>query len=316
MHVLTPVPYRKTLFLTRSVLFRYFFWLTVISILVLACYAVSLPSASLALEIPPLQGYVNDYAGMLSFGTKTELEKELQAFEQTDSTQIVILTVPSLEGEALEEFSIRVADSWEVGQKQKDNGIILLVAKQERKMRIEVGRGLEGRMTDLMAGRIIDLVIKPKFKRGDFDGGFIAGVHALMDGARGEFQADDQQQVRSTERLLQFFSFLLFGLAVLIVLGNISRVMAGISGAIGFPLLAHDVFPIGGIVMVLLGIIGFITGLLIPSIITAGRRGAGEAWPGGAAHWGSGGISGGGRFGGGFSGGGGRFGGGGASGSW
>ncbi|MEW6586145.1 MAG: TPM domain-containing protein, partial [Nitrospirota bacterium] len=95
-----------------------------------------------ALDVPPLQGYVNDYAGMMSSRTKTTLENELRSFEQTDSTQIVILTIPSLEGEVLEEFSIKVADAWKIGQATKDNGVILLVAKQERKIRIEVGRGL------------------------------------------------------------------------------------------------------------------------------------------------------------------------------
>ncbi len=286
-------------------------------ILYLASCIFLCASSVYALEVPQLHSYVNDYAGMLSFGTRTELEKELQAFEETDSTQIVILTVPSLEGEVLEEFSIRVADSWKIGQRQKDNGVILLVAKQERKIRIEVGRGLEGRMTDLMAGRIIDLVIKPKFKRGDFDGGFVSGVHALMDGVRGEFRAEDEQQVRGIEKLWQFFSFLMFGLVILIVIGNVSRVMAGISGAVGLPLLTHQVFSIGGMVMVVMGIIGFISGVLIPSIITAGRRiSGGGVWPGATPHWRSGGISGSGGFGGGFSGGGGGFGGGGASGSW
>jgi len=126
------------------------------------------PSAA-ALDIPKLQGYVNDYAGMISPETKKGLEAELQHFEATDSTQIVVLTVPSLEGEDLEGFSIRVADAWKIGQRVKDNGVIFLIAKEEKKIRIEVGRGLEGRMTDLMAGRIIDLVVKPRFKRGDFD---------------------------------------------------------------------------------------------------------------------------------------------------
>jgi len=122
---------------------------------------------------------------MISPSAKTELEKELRSFEKTDSTQIVILTIPSLEGEVMEEFSIRVAEAWKIGQKGKDNGIIFIVAKQERKMRIEVGRGLEGRLTDLMAGRIVDLVVKPRFKREDFDGGFVAGVSSLIDATRG-----------------------------------------------------------------------------------------------------------------------------------
>jgi len=274
-------------------------------------------SMAFALRVPQLQSYVNDYAGMISSQTKAELENELKAFEQTDSTQVVILTIPSLEGEDLEEFSIRVADTWKIGQKNKDNGIILLVAQQERKLRIEVGRGLEGRLTDLMAGRIIDLVMKPRFKRGDFDGGFLAGVHALMDGVRGEFHADDRQHVQKTDKISQFLSLLLFGIIMIVVLGGLSRVIAGISGAVGLPLLAQTVFPVGIILTVILGIVGLIAGLLIPFILAAGRRSRrGGVWPGGGMYWGGGGISGGGDFGGGFSGGGGGFGGGGASGGW
>ena len=254
---------------------------------------------------------------MISPQTKTKLENELRAFERTDSTQAVILTIPSLEGEVLEEFSIRVADSWKVGQKNKDNGIILLLAQQDRKIRIEVGKGLEGRLTDMMAGRIIDLVLKPRFKRGDFDGGFIAGVHALMDATRGEFQADERKSVQKPERISQFLSFLVFGTIMILLLGSMSRVMGGMSGAIGLPLLAKMVFPVGIILTVILAIAGLIAGLFIPFIFSAGRHSRrGGVWPGGGIYWGGGGASGGGDFGGGFSGGGGGFGGGGASGGW
>jgi uncharacterized protein len=295
---------------------KYFYHLNRL-ILYLSCCIFFLSSTVFALEVPHLQGYVNDYAGIISPQAKTELENELRAFEQTDSTQIVILTISSLEGEALEEFSIRVADSWKIGQKYKDNGIILLVGHQERKIRIEVGRGLEGRLTDLMAGRIIDLVLKPRFKRGDFDGGFIAGVHALIDATRGEFQADERRNVQKPERISQFLSLLVFGTIMILMLGSMSRVMGGISGAVGLPVLAKMIFPVGIILTVILAIVGLIAGLLIPSIFSSGRLSRrGGAWPGGGINWGGGGVSGGGDFGGGFSGGGGGFGGGGASGGW
>ena len=97
-----------------------------------------------ALDVPKVQGYVNDYADMISAPAKAALENELKAFEQTDSTQIVILTIPSLEGEVIEDFGIKVAEAWKIGQKGKDNGVIFLVSKQDKKIRIEVGRGLEG----------------------------------------------------------------------------------------------------------------------------------------------------------------------------
>ena len=123
-------------------------------------------SGAYALDVPQLKGYVNDYANMISPQAAAQLENELKAFERSDSTQIVILTVPSLEGEVLEEYGIKVAEAWKIGWKGKDNGVISLVAKQDRKMRIEVGSGLEGKLTDLTAGRIVDLVVKPRFKEG------------------------------------------------------------------------------------------------------------------------------------------------------
>ena len=278
-------------------------------------------SSAHALDVPKLRGYVNDYANIISPSARTELEKELRSFEETDSTQIVILTIPSLEGEVIEEFSIRVADAWKIGQKGKDNGIIFIVAKQERKMRIEVGRGLEGRMTDLMAGRIVDLVVKPRFKRGDFDGGFLAGVSSLIDATRGEFKVDVTQRPARRERSSQLFTFLIFGGIALLILGSISRILGGAAGAIALPSIAHFTgFSLGLGAAAVLALLGFGAGLLLPLLFSAGGRyRGGGVWPGGG-FFGTGGSSGGGGFSGGGSdfggGGGGGFGGGGASGDW
>ena len=200
-------------------------------ILLLCC----LPFAAYGLDVPRLQGYVNDYAGMISPSAKSKIEEELRAFEQSDSTQIVILTIPSLEGENIEEFSIKVAEVWKIGQQRKDNGVLFIVSKQERKIRIEVGRGLEGKLTDLMAGRIIDQVIKPRFKQGDFDGGFITGVSALIDGTRGEFKAEQRPVQRRQKGFPPFLTFLLFFGIFILILGSISRILGGIAGAIGLP---------------------------------------------------------------------------------
>jgi uncharacterized protein len=147
-----------------------------------------LPLNVAALEVPKLNGYVNDLADVISPGTELKIEHFLRGFESSDSTQLVILTIESLQGATLEEYSLSVAESWKIGQKGKDNGALLLIAKQERQMRIEVGYGLEGRLTDLLAGRIIDNEIKPRFKAGDFDGGVIAGVTAMAEAVRGEYQ--------------------------------------------------------------------------------------------------------------------------------
>jgi len=124
-----------------------------------------LPLTAAALEVPKVSGYVNDHAALISSATELKIENFLRGFEGSDSTQLVVLTIDSLEGESLEEYSLKVAESWKLGQKDKDNGALLLIAKQDRKMRIEVGYGLEGKLTDLLAGRIIDNEIKPLFKR-------------------------------------------------------------------------------------------------------------------------------------------------------
>ena len=140
-----------------------------------------------ALPVPQLSGHVNDYARMISPAAAQGLERELTKFETSNSTQIVVLTIPGLKGEALEDFSIKVAESWKIGHKDIDNGVIFLVAKDDRKVRIEVGRGLEGKLTDLIAGRIVRNVVIPRFRTGDFDGGITAGVSSIMEIVRGEY---------------------------------------------------------------------------------------------------------------------------------
>lgn len=287
------------------------------AILYLVSFFLLLSSFAYALDVPKLQGYVNDYANMISPSAKAQLENELRIFEQTDSTQVVILTVPSLEGEAIEDFSIKAAESWKIGQKGKDNGIIFIAAKQERKMRIEVGRGLEGRLTDLTAGRIIDLVVKPRFKRGDFDGGFIAGVSSLIDATRGEFKADGNRRTGRHENFSRLFTFLIFGAIIMLAIGGISRTLSGIAGAIGLPaLMSLTLFQPGLIGLIVFAFIGFGAGFFLPLLFSSGGHYSGGGfWPGGGFS-GTGSGSGGSDFGGGFSGGGGSFGGGGASGDW
>jgi uncharacterized protein len=282
-----------------------------------------LPFTAYGLDVPRLQGYVNDYAGMISPPAKSKIEEGLRAFEQSDSTQIVILTIPSLEGENIEEFGIKVAETWKIGQQVKDNGVLFIVSKQEKKIRIEVGRGLEGKLTDLMAGRIIDQVVKPRFKQGDFDGGFIAGVSSLIDATRGEFKADRRSARQRQRGVPPFLTiFLFFGIFTLI-LGSLSRVLGGVTAAIGLPTFVYlAVLPVGIPLMILLAIAGFGGGFFLPGLFSSGRyrkddgrhRGGGFFYGPGTGGF----FSGGGGFGGGggFSGGGGSFGGGGASGGW
>lgn len=145
-----------------------------------------------ALPVPALSGRVNDYGSMISAQARADIEAKLQQFEVTESTQIVILTVPSLEGDPIEDFSIRVADAWKIGHKGSDNGVLLIVSRDDRKMRIEVGYGLEGKLTDLLSGRIIRDEISPLFKAGQVDAGFVRAVDVLIAVAHGEYKAKPQ----------------------------------------------------------------------------------------------------------------------------
>lgn len=171
-------------------------------------------SSAVALDIPRLNGYINDHAGMIPASTELKLEQYLEKFEQTDSTQIAVLTLTSLEGEDLDETSLRVAEQWQLGQSQHDNGLLLFIAKEDRKIRIEVGHGLEGRLTDLLAGRIIDDEISPHFKQGDFSGGIIAGVISMGEAVRGEYTGTGKRpkKKRSSFGWLMMLLFLAPGL--------------------------------------------------------------------------------------------------------
>jgi len=146
----------------------------------------------LAIPVPALSGRVNDYASMISAPTRAEIEAKLQQLEATESTQIVILTVPSLQGDPIENFSIKVAEAWKIGHKGSDNGVLLIVSRDDHKVRIEVGYGLEGKLTDLLAGRIIRDEIYPAFKIGQFDAGFSRAVEVLIAAVHGEYKAKPQ----------------------------------------------------------------------------------------------------------------------------
>jgi uncharacterized protein len=287
----------------------------------LVLFLALFPFTVSALPVPPLVAHTNDYAGILSAPTKQELERELTQFEKTDSTQIVVLTIRSLEGENLEEYSIKVAEAWKVGRKGVDNGAILLIARDERKIRIEVGRGLEGKLTDLVSGQIIRNRIAPKFKAGDFDAGVKDGVHAIMEVVRGEFKGAEQTLRHPKKSATPIFTLLIFLFVALVFAGAISKVLGAVTGSVGLPVAAKLSFPflslsvLGG-----LAVLGLVTGLLLSALFSAGGRpgrgGRGGGFWGGPFIGGGGWGSGGGGDSGGFSGGGGDFGGGGASGDW
>jgi uncharacterized protein len=265
---------------------------------------------------------VNDYADMLPPEAERRLETLLKELEEKDSTQVAVLTIPSLAGDSLEDFSMRVAERWKIGRKGFDNGVILIVSRDDRKVRIEVGYGLEGRLTDLTAGRIIRDRIVPEFRAGRFDQGVLNGVAALTEVVRGEFQAPAQPPIgpaaSGAEDLMPFllvFVFLVF------MLGRVSRPLGTAGGGLLMPFLGHMALAPGPLMLLGLGGIGLVVGYVIASIAGAsssmgprppGRGGYGGGFPIDFPR-GGGGFSAGG---GGFSGGGGGFGGGGASGSW
>ena len=265
-------------------------------------------------EVPGYQGYVNDYASMMSAEVRAKLEGDLQAFDISDSTQVAILTIDSLEGDPLEDFSIRVVDQWKIGQKGKDNGMLFLAVKNDRKIRIEVGQGLEHVLTDLAAGRIIDSIITPRFKAGRFDEGFEAGVLAIIQTTRGEYTPEPgtrRGQGDGEPPLL--FKYFFFVVALIAFLGTNSRTLGVVAGGAIVPIMFFMGLsgPIGWPLLLMLILIGALSGLLLPLLLSGMmKHGGGGYYMGGGGFGSSGGGGGFGGFGGG------GFGGGGASGSW
>jgi uncharacterized protein len=288
----------------------------------LICWAF----AALAdVAVPPLTGRVVDQTGTLSNSDIASLSQTLQDFEAKKGSQVAVLIVPTTAPETIEQYSIRVADAWKVGRKKVDDGAILLVAKNDRKLRIEVGYGLEGALTDVTSKRIIDEYIVPKFKTGDFAGGIWAGVDRVIKVIDGEPlpPPQPQQDYGSSGDFEELFNpFLIFGIFIVgaVLRGLFGRLFGsaatgGVAGVLVW-MLVGSVFA-----SVIVAFIAFMFTLIGESVASTGGRGGnlrgggfGGVIPGGG--WSGGGSRGRGGFGGGFSGGGGGFGGGGASGSW
>ncbi len=260
--------------------------------------------------VPTLTARVTDLTGTLSGQAVTRLEAKLAAFEAKKGSQIAVLMVPTTLPEDIEQYGIRVAEAWKLGRKGVDDGAILLVAKNDRRVRIEVGYGLEGALPDVIANRIITETITPHFKQGDYDGGVEAGVDQMIAVVDGEpLPAPD----RKWERNNGLGNLLPLLLVVVFVASGVLRALfgrlfgslatGGLAGTIAF-VLSH-LLPIG----LGAGALGFLFALLLGS--TRGWS-TGGGWGGGLGGFGGSGGGGGG----GFSGGGGGFGGGGASGSW
>lgn len=263
------------------------------------------------MPVPPLTARVIDLTGLLSGGAVNRIESELAALEAHKGSQIAVLIVPTTSPEDIEQFGIRVADQWKLGRKGVDDGAILLIAKDDRRVRIEVGYGLEGALPDAVANRIIDETIAPHFKAGDFDGGVEAGVRQMISVVNGE---PLPQPDRKWERHRGVQNILPLALMVVLVASGILRALfgrvmgsaaaGGLAGVIAWFLTHVLALGLGA------GVLAFLFALLLGS--SRGWSSSGGGFGGGAGGWG-GGL---GTGAGGFSGGGGRFGGGGASGSW
>ena len=231
-------------------------------------------------DIPEHGGrWVHDLADVLSATMESRLENILAAERDSTSNQISVLIINSLEGGSLEEYSLRVAEKWQPGQRDKDNGVLLLISIDDRQVRIETGYGLEGSLTDAISSRIIRNEIAPRFRNGDYDGGVEAAVMAIISAIAGEYVNDEPVSQKRNAKGSPLTTIII----IIIIIILVSRNKRGGGGRGGWSAGRGWIGPLGGL---------------------------------GGGAWGSRGGFGGGGFGGGSFGGGGGFGGGGASGSW
>ena len=249
----------------------------------LALLAVSAPgTVSAALPIPPSPDRrVSDFAGALAPADRDRLEARLVERERTSRNQVVVAIFRSLQGESLEDYSVRLAETWKVGQKGLDNGVIFLIFLEDRKMRIEVGYGLEGVLTDATSSAILSQEVAPRFREGKIAAGIAAGLDAIDAAIKGEYRADGR---RASSRDGSIPALIPIGFTLLVILGLVLSAQRNAMRA-------------------------------RRNGWTGGSRGWGP-YIGGGGFGGFGGGSSGGGSGGGFSGGGGSFGGGGSSGNW
>lgn len=233
-------------------------------------------------------GYVSDRAALLSPQAKLQLETQLREFERETSNQIVVATFPSMEGGSLEDISMSIAQKWKAGQKDRNNGVLFLIFKEDRRMRIEVGYGLEGVLTDALSAQIIRNEVTPYFREGEYEGGILSGVRAILSATKGEYQALAPKPNEGTIELIKMI--LLIALIIFTIdfirYAVYWRAHRGYQGAYRF----WEWFFTFAILW-----------LILRAILTSRSR---SGWSSGSGG------------GGGFSGGGGSFGGGGASGRW
>ncbi len=290
-------------------------WLALLAL----CLVHATPLQAQALQpIPRLEARVTDLTGTLTAGEQADLEQKLAAFEARKGAQIAVLVVPSTQPEAIEQYSIRVVEAWKLGRGKPDDGVLLLLAKDDHTLRIEVGRGLEGALTDATSNRIIDETIVPLLKQGQYSAGINAGAAQIMQVVDGEALPPPDTSWKGGRGSLWnalpalFIGYLVVSSILRAVFGRVggAAVTGGVMGAMVW-FISQTLFVALG-----LGVLGFVLALVLGmgggGFASGGRGGFGGLGGGGFG----GGLGGGGFGGGGFGGGGGSFGGGGASGRW
>ncbi len=280
-------------------------WLIIFLLYLLPFSQLAVTASAQEVAVPTLTARVTDLTGTLTAEQRSTLEDRLQTLETQKGSQIAVLMLPTTQPETIEEYGIRVVERWKLGREKIDDGVLLLIAKDDRKLRIEVGYGLEGALPDIIAKRIIAEDISPHFKQGDFYGGIVAGITRIDAVIQGEAlpapqpKADGGSSVESYLPFLIFFA-LISGAILRSIFGTVPGALIN-GGLVGF---ATTLLGGGLIFAIIFGIVAFFFALI---------KGGGSGLGGGGFGGGGGGFSSGG---GGFSGGGGGFGGGGASGDW
>ncbi len=276
------------------------------------------------LEVPYLSGRVNDQAGLFDETAENALEEKLRALEEETGAQVAVLTVATLDGDPIEDYSLRVVETWKLGREGVDDGVLILVARDDRRMRIEVGYGLEGALTDAQSGRIIDGIMTPKFRAGDYAGGVDSAVDVISSAIRGEELILPEDASGDGDEPIAGLIFLIFGLPFIWTAVGARGAGGWMFGIFLAPFFfAFPAALFGARIGVIVMAVWLVVFPLLRLIVPKGTVGKGSKSSGGS-FWGpfigggggGGGYSGGGFSGGGFSGGGGSFGGGGASGGW
>ncbi len=286
----------------------------------LVCAAAFAQDPADPIPVPKLSGRVVDLTGTLTSPERDQLNAKLSAFEQSKGSQVVVLLVPSIGNEPIEDFAGRVTDEWKLGRKGVDDGVLFVIAKQQRKMRVHTGRGVQGVLTDATSKRIVAERVAPGFRTGDFAGGINAGVDAILKAIEGEALPEPAKKnasgkVGTRASLGDFFWILVFAVPVV---GSLLNSLVGRLAGAGLTsgVTAAAAWWIFGSLLAAgaVGVLVFLASLFLGS--HALRQARNSGWGGGGGWGSSGGWSGGGGGGDTFSGGGGGFDGGGASGDW